>query len=318
MLRLLLLLISSLYLWADAHILVYHRFADPRYPSTNTSLQELEKEFRYLKEHGYEVIPLARLVQAIKNEEPIQDHWVVITIDDGFKSFLKALPLFQKYGYPFTIFVSTEPTSKGYPDFLTWKQLKKLTKTGEIAFHSHTHPHLTDQSDEAIREDTKIGIDLFMRHLGFAPRFYAYPYGEYDERVKKIIKSFGFDGIVKQDRGAVAGFTDPYELPRIAMVGRSDLEKALGVEALRVEWIEPTTYPKDGILRRVKARIDPSYTNARLYVSGHGWRRVEVKNGLIDEKLDYKLDKKRVRVIIKVKNSKIDTKLLVRSRHGAK
>jgi hypothetical protein len=42
--------------WADAHIFIYHRFNDSRYPTTNTTLEELRKEFDYFKKNGYEVI----------------------------------------------------------------------------------------------------------------------------------------------------------------------------------------------------------------------------------------------------------------------
>ncbi len=313
----LLLLLWTLCLWGDAHILVYHRFDDPRYPSTNTSLKELRKEFLYLKEHHYRVVSLSTLVQALQTHRPIPDSWVVLTIDDGFKSFLKALPLFEEFGYPFTLFVSTKPTQKGYPDFLSWKDLKKIAPFGQIALHSHAHPHLVDLSDEQIQADTQKGIELFKKHLGFAPTAYAYPYGEYDERVKKIIESFNFEAIANQNIGAIASTSDPKDLDRIAMVGRANLSQALRYRHLKAQWIEPTNYPKDHILHIVKVRVPPIYKKAWLYVTEYGWKKIPVIDGLVQAKLDYLLHKRRVRVIIKVKHSKINTKILVRSRYGA-
>ncbi len=316
-----LLLLSSFIsaLFADAHIFVYHRFDDGRHPSTNTTLKELRREFLYLKKEGYEVVPLSTLVKGIKNGK-IEDNWVVLTIDDGYKSFLKAFALFKEFNYPFTIFVSTLPALRSYPDFLNFKELRKISKSplADISFHSHSHPHLCDLNEKKIEEDTKKGMELFKKKLGFYPRFYAYPYGEYDERVKKIISSYPFLGICNQNLGAVNLFSDPYDLDRIALVGKSDLKKSLKIKHLKATWIEPKSYPKDGVLKRVKVEIEPIYKKAKLYISGYGWKNVNVKDGLIEEKLDYKLSKRRVRVIIKVKNSKINTKILVRSRYGAK
>ncbi|NPA04411.1 MAG: polysaccharide deacetylase family protein [Epsilonproteobacteria bacterium] len=310
-LRLLLFLTSFFsLLWADAHILVYHRFGDNRYPTTNTSLKELKREFEYLKRHNYQVVPLSWVVEKLHNGEKVPNNWVVITIDDGFKSFLKALPLFKKYNYPFTLLISTKPTNLRYPDFLTWRDLKRVSKFGEIGFHSHSHPHLLNLSKKEIIKDTKTGLELFKKHLGFFPKYYAYPYGEYNLEVEKILKEFNFTAILNQDRGAVGD--NPFRLNRLAMVGKSNLKAALRVNHLKANWIKPQRYFK--ILKEVEVEIDPKYKKAFLYVTGYGWRRVKVRNGKVKVKLGYKLKRARTRVILKVKNSKISTKLIVRSK----
>jgi len=320
MLRKLLLLINFFFLFrlfGDAHILLYHRFGDPRYPTTNTSLEQLRKDFTYLKEHNYKVIPLQKLVYALKNHQPIDPKWVVITIDDGFKSLLQALPIFKEFRYPFTLFISTKPIQNGYPDFLRWEDVKQIAQFAEIGLHSHAHPHLTDLSDEEIVKDTKKALNLYKKHLHTQPKSYAYPYGEYNDRIKKILHSFHF-ALCNQNLGAVSTKSSIYDLDRIALVGKSNLPQALRLKYLPAQWIKPLTYPKDGILQRVVAKIDPIYKNAKLYITGYGWRDIKVKDGLIDVKIGLKLTKRRVRVIIKVKHSKINTKILVRSRYGVK
>ena len=71
--------------FADAHIFNYHRFDDDRHPSTNISSKNLREQFDYFKEKGYEIVPLSKLVDTIKNGEPVSDSWVVLTVDDGYK-----------------------------------------------------------------------------------------------------------------------------------------------------------------------------------------------------------------------------------------
>ena len=309
---LLFLIFLNINLFADAHIFVYHRFGDNRYPSTNTSIKELKKEFEYLKKHNYKVISLNKLINLIKNKRDL-DRYVVLTIDDGFKSFYEnGLKIFKKYKYPFTLFIATKPIESGYRDFLSWSEVNECSQYGTIAFHSHTHPHLTHLSSEEIKEDTKKGMQIFEKHLGYKPKFYAYPYGEYDDRVKNIIKSFGFEAILNQNIGAVSKESDIYDLDRIALVGKSNIKRALKYRHLNALWIEPKKYPKDGILKAIKAKIFDNVSKAKAYITGYGWRDVEVKNGEISKNLNLKLDKNRVRVIIKVKNSKINTKILVK------
>ena len=64
-----------------------------------------------------------------------------------------------------------------------------LGKRGwEIGSHSHTHPDMTKLSDEDSAQD----IDLSIRTLesqGFKVRSYASPFGEYDERVLRLVKT---------------------------------------------------------------------------------------------------------------------------------
>ena len=99
-------LLTLTFALADAHILVYHRFDEPRHASTDISIQNLRAQFEYFKNNGYEVVKLSRLVGAVNAGEPIPDNWIVITIDDGYKSFYnKALEVFKEYNYPFAMMI---------------------------------------------------------------------------------------------------------------------------------------------------------------------------------------------------------------------
>lgn len=94
---LLLLCISYIYLSANAHVFVYHRFGDDRHQSTNTTLKELEKEFVYFKDHGYKVVPMMDIVNRLKNKMEVPNNWVAFNIDDSYKSFYEnGLPFIQK------------------------------------------------------------------------------------------------------------------------------------------------------------------------------------------------------------------------------
>ena len=309
----LLLFIFSFYLHANGHIFVYHRFADERHQSTNTTLEELEKEFKYFKDNNYKVVTVSQIAQKLNKSEDIPSNWVAFSIDDSYKSFYtNALDIFKKYNYPFSLFVYVEATQKKYPDFMTWEQIKDASKYGEISLHSYGHKHLTKTSNEEIFDDTKKAYDIFVKNLGFKPKGYTYPFGEYDERVKEVIKKFDFEYIANQNNGSVNIKSDVFNLNRVALVGVVNLKEKLKYKTLEATWIEPKVYPKNGRLKHVRVQVEPSIKNAKLFISTYGWQDIKVKNGIIDIKLDKKLNLNRNRVAISTDYYTISNKLLIK------
>ncbi|MDR3345924.1 MAG: polysaccharide deacetylase family protein [Campylobacteraceae bacterium] len=309
----LLLCVSALYLFANAHIFLYHRFGDERYPSTSVSESELRKQFGYLKDNGYEVVPLERIVAKINAGEHVPEHWVALTIDDGYKSFSQnGLEVFKEFGYPFTMFVYVEAAEKKYPDFMDWDELKALTQSGgTLEFHSYSHSHTAKFDEQKLKEDFEKGLKLFKKHLDITPKYFSYPYGEFNENVKNIALSFGFDAIFNQNSGAVDAKSNIYDLDRSALVGVSDIKKLLEQKTLQAEWLAPISFPTNGILNKVSAKITTNATKAKLYVTDMGWRDVTINGGVIDEEINYKLTNERTRVILKIGNQ-ISTKMLAK------
>ena len=309
----LLLCLSYLYLNANAHVFVYHRFGDSKHESTNTSLQELKKEFEYFKTNNYKVVTVSKIVEKLKNKEKIPDNWIAFTIDDAYKSFYQnGLELFKKYNYPFTLFVYVEATQKKYPDFMTWDEIKEASKYGEIELHSYSHKQLVKLTNEEITKDTNLALEIFEKNLGFKPKAYSYPYGEYDDRVKNEIKNFGFEYIMNQNNGSVNEKSDLFDLNRIALVGKINLEEKIKYKTLEANWIEPQVYPKDGILKHVKVEVNKDIKDAKLFISTYGWQDIKVKNGIIDIKLDKKLNLNRNRIAISTDYYTISNKLLIK------
>jgi len=295
-----LLVISFSYIFANAHIFVYHRFADERYKSADTTLKELTRQFEYFKSNNYTVVPLSKILDKLEKNEEIPKKWIALTIDDAYKSFYdNGLEVFKKYNYPFSLYVYVEATQKHYGDYMSWDQIKEASKYGEIGLHSYSHPRLQNLSQKEIIEDTKKAFDIFVKNTGIKPKTYAYPYGEFTEDVKKTLKNnFSFRAILNQNTGSVNSKTDIFDIPRIALVGDVNINHKLRYKTFDAEWIEPKMFPKDGILRNITAKVDKKYTSLKLYITGEGWRDVEVNDGLIDIKLNLYLKRARSRVMI--------------------
>lgn len=316
---LLLLIVSYVYLNANAHVFVYHRFGDDKHPSTNTTLKELEKEFDYFKDNGYEVVKLSQIIEKVKAKQKVPDNWVALTIDDSYKSFYEnGLPIFKKYNYPFSLYVYVNATNKNYNDFMTWEQLKDASKYGEIGLHSFHHPHLTNLEPKKVYQDTQKAYEMFSKKLGFKPRSYAYPYGEYNKTVQDEIKKFNFDYILNQSTGTVNANSDIYDIQRIALVGDVNLKQKLRYKTLDAVWEEPKVFPQDGVLKRVKAKVDPKIKTMKLYVTGNGWRDIKVNNGIIDQNLNIKLKKDRTRVILSTDYFTLTSQIIIKNRKKEK
>ena len=312
------LLLSPYLLFADGHIFVYHRFDDTRYPTTNISTKELRKEFNYLKNNGYKVVPLIDIVKKINNNEEVPSKWVAFSIDDGFKSFYThGLSVFKEYNYPFTIFIAVKYTEKKYKDYVSWKQLKTISKYGTVEFHSYGHGHFGQMSDKKIKADMDKGLALMKKHLNYEPKLFVYPYGEYDSRVSSIVMPYGFKAVFNQNIGAIHGATcsDANDIDRSAVVGSNahDFKLYLRFQELcGVTFSQPTVYPKDKIVKTVELTLDDkSIKSADIFISNNGWTKVKVKNGKILWHANKRVKLNRIKIGVKVK-SKI--KLMVLSK----
>ena len=92
-----------------ASFIMYHRFGDSRYPSTNIKKEQFTRHIDELLKPKYNVISIEKAISAINDVEQIKDRSVVITIDDAYSSVYKyAWPIFKQHNLPFTLFVSTD------------------------------------------------------------------------------------------------------------------------------------------------------------------------------------------------------------------
>ncbi len=81
--------------------------------------------------------------------------------------------------------------------YLTIEQLKMLQKEHgvEVLSHTHTHPYLTDISDNEVRHQINTSRKM-LQDNGFEGNVVVYPYGYSDVNVRKILKEEGFRGAV--------------------------------------------------------------------------------------------------------------------------
>ena len=205
---------NSKYFSDDSGVLsiMYHRFNENKYPSTNIRMEVFSQQMEQIKNLGYEFYHPDIFLKEF--QIPKKEKKILITIDDGFKSFYnEAWPYLKKNKIPFILFVSTEPVGKN--GYMTWDEIKEIQKSkiGFIGHHSHTHEYLIDMSEKEFIEDIETATKIFKKELGYVPSIFSYPFGEYSLFMKNYI-SKNFEIAFGQHSGIIDVNKDKFELPR--------------------------------------------------------------------------------------------------------
>lgn len=100
--------------------------------------------------------------------------------------------------------------------FLNLAELMELERKGiKIQSHTMTHPHLTELDDLAIMRELRLSRALLETELNSPVSHIAYPYGDFDPRVKDIAMNVGYTAGFTACKGLFNRQSDPYEIPRI-------------------------------------------------------------------------------------------------------
>ena len=194
-------------------VLMYHRFEENKYPSTNIKIADFVKQIDLIKKKDFKFVNPNDFDNALLNQK--KEKKILLTIDDAFKSFYdNAWPILKKNEIPFILFVNTrEIGSYGY---MNWAQINEISKEKfvHIGNHSFSHEYLVDKKNEEIINDINRAITDFKNNLEYNSVFFSYPFGEYSNNFKNIVKNFGFKYAFGQHSGVTDETKDFYELPR--------------------------------------------------------------------------------------------------------
>jgi len=277
----------------QAIILMYHHFGDNKHPSTNIRLDQFDAQLEYLEENGFQVWPLAKVAQYIQDNKEFPGRVVSITVDDAYVSvYTEALPRLRKRKWPFTVFVSTDGVDKGYKSYMSWKQMREL-QTHDVIFanHSASHDYLIRKLKDETQVQWKIRVtkDIeraqkrLIDELGHAPMLLAYPYGEYNTALTKIVSKMGYIAFGQHSGPARTG-DDLVALPRFPMSEKfASLPdfiqkiKSLAFPVLKITPFEPTITSSNNppLLEITLGDSDARLDQLSCFVSNQG--QVDIK-----------------------------------------
>jgi peptidoglycan/xylan/chitin deacetylase (PgdA/CDA1 family) len=152
---------------------------------------------------------------------------VALTFDDGFRTVLtEALPIPRSHSAPAHLFLTTgfvgttkrwTDQSRSTPAFemLRWSEIEALHKMGmRIEAHTASHPDFCQLSDAAVRAECEGADETILSRLGVRPRYFAYPYGSSNARVRAFTRD-RYAGSFTTDLRMLLHHEDSAALPRL-------------------------------------------------------------------------------------------------------
>lgn len=180
------------------------------------STGDLEAELKYLKKNHYYYPTWKEMREYVDGKLVLPDKSIVITFDDGAKSFFKyGKPLLEKHRIPATSFLIT---SKG------GKKLVEKYSSDYIQYQSHTHDMhrpggrighggvMTALTEKEVVDDLKRS----QRICGNTEAL-AYPFGDVTGKTERYVRKAGFICAVTTAYGKVRPGDSPMALNRIRM-----------------------------------------------------------------------------------------------------
>ena len=214
-------------------ILSYHSIGDlSGSPLANYGIppKQFEHQINVLLKQGYNFFDPAYLTDAIAGCMQLHSDSVLLTFDDCYSDFLScALPILQRYRIKAMVFPVSQliggdnawDKGIGAPrlQLLDARELLHIQSEGvAIGLHSRTHPRLTHLSESDLIGEIKGSLEDLIA-LGLKPLpILAYPYGAFNERVKRVAKNCGIQAALTVHPGIVQEGGDPFQTPRIEVL----------------------------------------------------------------------------------------------------
>lgn len=203
-------------------IIMYHQITDN--PSKKdkyvVSCNQLEEDFKYIKQNGYTAITAAELYEYISENKPLPQKPIIITFDDGCESFLTyAVPLLEKYDLKAVMsivgsftdkFTQTEDHNIRY-SCLNWHEVRQLDQSGRVEIANHTYDMHSNsggrkgasqkkgESEQTYRDALSNDIGrmqkLLEEQIGKPAQTFTFPYGAMSKSSRIIVSEMGFNVI---------------------------------------------------------------------------------------------------------------------------
>jgi uncharacterized repeat protein (TIGR02543 family) len=215
-------------------VLMYHQFYDaskgegpkPGLEANWMTAAKFRSHMRYLKKEGYYFPSWDEVYAFLKGRIDLPKKSVVVTIDDGQKSFyVYAAAALKKYKIRGTGFVITRNLKK--------KTVKKY-QGAYVSLQSHTDRlHVRGGSGRGIALGLPLGrikadLNTSVKLLGKKDAI-AYPFGHYNGTLKRAVKEVGFRMAFTTVPGRVYPGMDRLELPRVRVNAGVSMETFQGL-----------------------------------------------------------------------------------------
>lgn len=149
-------------------------------------------EIRLLHDSGYHTVLPDELLAHIQHGVPLPPRPIMLTFDDADGSQITtALPELDRAGFKAVFFVMTVVLDR--PNYMSKADVARLVKDGHVVgCHTWDHHMVTKYTeDDWVKQIEKPRQEL-ERITGAPVKFFAYPYGLWNEAAVARLKKYGF------------------------------------------------------------------------------------------------------------------------------
>ncbi|VAW43542.1 polysaccharide deacetylase [hydrothermal vent metagenome] len=224
-------------------ILMYHYISQPPEDADvyrvdlSVPPENFRAQMQYLADNGHTPIDLYTLSRAITHNEPLPDKPVILTFDDGYiDMYVNAYPILQQFGFVGTFFIPTEFIDNNRIGYMNWTMIEEMAAAGQrFEPHSRTHPDLREHEADYLIWEILGPQETLAAHIGYTPRYFAYPAGRYDDNVIAMLLQLDFWGAVTTAAGHEQSFTSRYTWPRLRIRNNTPLPEFIDLLNLALE-----------------------------------------------------------------------------------
>jgi peptidoglycan/xylan/chitin deacetylase (PgdA/CDA1 family) len=158
-------------------------------------------------------------IRSVLKEVVGQDESQVMSLE-GIVEWLKRMPAERRHSLLQRLLPSEENCDG--PDevdsMLTWNQAIEMSRDGiEMGAHTVSHPLLSYENDATVERELRVSKQTLEEKLGKKVRAFAYPNGDWDERVRRWVQQVGYEGAFSTRPGWYRQGQDPYIIRRILL-----------------------------------------------------------------------------------------------------
>jgi peptidoglycan/xylan/chitin deacetylase (PgdA/CDA1 family) len=197
-------------------VLCYHAVSDAWDDPLAVRRETLERQLAAAIRWGWKPASAAEAVAG-------RSRALHVTFDDAYRSILDVVPSLERLGLRPTVFVCTDyagdgrrldvPLLDGVPAehrhelaTLRWDGLRELAERGiEVASHTRTHPNLRELSAGELTREVTESREEIESELGRRCSYLAYPYGQFDARVRGAVERAGYEAAFALGVGPLGG-----------------------------------------------------------------------------------------------------------------
>ncbi|MFG2818187.1 polysaccharide deacetylase family protein [Kitasatospora sp. NPDC048365] len=243
-------------------VFLYHSVSDdppdwiaPYTVSPTVFREQLDR----IADSGLSLVPLRRLVAALRGGPPLPADSAVLTFDDGFADFYWSVaPLLAERGLPATLYLTVgalhPPGGVGEGSLLpptpmlNWRQVNTLDALGiEIGGHSRTHVQMDTVRGSRLTDEI-VGCKHALEDvLGHETVSFAFPHGYSSPAVRRRVRQAGWTSAAAVGNAFSSTTDDPMRISRLMV--RQDTPARVFDDWTKCRGARIAPYP-DGIATR--------------------------------------------------------------------